>query len=185
MSGADEIISLIESKQNIGEFQELNWRGSFEDYLNEVIARPKVARTAFQRVYDMIMSHGVEEYTENKQKVIKYKFFDDIAGGGVDAIYGLEIPLMKLVSVFKSAARRYGTEKRILLLHGPVGSAKSPGSRTAWLWGPSCPTWDWKRPWAPPASNCGAPRWATNTSWRKCSVAALTWAASSRGTSSS
>src|SRR4030095_9648873 len=32
---------------------------------------------------------------------------------------------MKMVNIFKAAAQRYGTEKRILLLHGPVGSAKS------------------------------------------------------------
>ena len=125
MSGAKDIISHIQSKQDMREYQELNWRGSFEDYLGIVMKQPEVARTAYQRVYDMVLSHGVEEYTENKQKIIKYKFFDDIEGGGVDAIYGLELSLMKLVQVFKSAARRYGTEKRILLLHGPVGSAKS------------------------------------------------------------
>src|SRR5205085_2367479 len=33
--------------------------------------------------------------------------------------------LMKLVNVFKSAAQGYGTEKRVILLHGPVGSSKS------------------------------------------------------------
>jgi len=32
---------------------------------------------------------------------------------------------MKLVNVFKSAAQRYGTERRVILLHGPVGSSKS------------------------------------------------------------
>jgi serine protein kinase len=32
---------------------------------------------------------------------------------------------MQLVHIFESAARQYGTEKRVLLLHGPVGSAKS------------------------------------------------------------
>ena len=31
---------------------------------------------------------------------------------------------MKLVNIFKSAAQGYGTEKRVLLLHGPVGSSK-------------------------------------------------------------
>ena len=36
---------------------------------------------------------------------------------------------MKLVSFFKSAAMGYGTEKRVLLLHGPVGSAKSSIAR--------------------------------------------------------
>jgi len=32
---------------------------------------------------------------------------------------------MSLVDAFHSAARRYGTERRVLLLHGPVGSSKS------------------------------------------------------------
>jgi serine protein kinase len=125
MLGANDIISLIESKQDVQEFQELHWKGSFQEYLNIVIKNPTVVRTSFQRIYDMILSHGVEEYTEHKKKIIKYKFFDDIESGGVDAVYGLENSLMKMVNIFKSAAQRYGTEKRILLLHGPVGSAKS------------------------------------------------------------
>jgi hypothetical protein len=40
-------------------------------------------------------------------------------------VYGLDIPLMRLVNIFKSAAYGYGPERRIILLHGPVGSAKS------------------------------------------------------------
>ena len=38
-------------------------------------------------------------------------------------------PLMQLVDFFKSAAQGYGTEQRILLLHGPVGSSKSTMAR--------------------------------------------------------
>ncbi|NIM19453.1 MAG: serine protein kinase [Candidatus Latescibacteria bacterium] len=125
MTIANDIISLIESKQDIEKFQELNWKGTFSDYLNIVANDPSVLRTAFQRIHDMILSHGVEEYKEYKKKIIKYKFFDDIHDGGIDAVYGLEQALMKMVNIFKSAAQRYGTEKRILLLHGPVGSAKS------------------------------------------------------------
>ena len=36
---------------------------------------------------------------------------------------------MRLVNVFKAAAQRYGTEKRVILLHGPVGSSKSTIAR--------------------------------------------------------
>ncbi len=36
---------------------------------------------------------------------------------------------MKLVNIFKSAAQRYGTERRVILLHGPVGSSKSTIAR--------------------------------------------------------
>jgi serine protein kinase len=36
---------------------------------------------------------------------------------------------MELVDLFRSAAEGYGTDKRILLLHGPVGSSKSTIAR--------------------------------------------------------
>ena len=36
---------------------------------------------------------------------------------------------MQLVNAFKSAAKGYGTERRVLLLHGPVGSSKSTIAR--------------------------------------------------------
>ncbi|NLX12395.1 MAG: serine protein kinase, partial [Phycisphaerales bacterium] len=60
-----------------------------------------------------------------KQDYVKYHFFSDPMGRGVDAIFGLDRTLMQLVDFFKSAASGYGTERRILLLHGPVGSSKS------------------------------------------------------------
>ncbi len=109
--------------------RELHWEGSFEDYLVIVRDNPKVARTAFQRVYDMILSYGQDEYIDNKKKLVRYNFFKDEQHGGKDAIFGLDIALMKLVSVLKSAAQRYGTEKRVILLHGPVGSSKSTIAR--------------------------------------------------------
>ena len=88
-----------------------------------------MARNAFQRVYDMILSYGSESFTQFKQEYTRYKFFSDPIENGADAIYGLERPLMQLVDFFKSAAQGYGTEKRILLLHGPVGSSKSTIAR--------------------------------------------------------
>jgi serine protein kinase len=65
MGAANDIITLIRSRQNVEEFQQLNWKGSFDDYLELVMSEPRVTRTAFQRIYDMIVSHGVEEYTEH------------------------------------------------------------------------------------------------------------------------
>ncbi len=119
----------IAALQDYREYAELNWSGSFEDYLEIVRKNPKVTRTAFQRVYDMILSYGQEEYIDNKKKLIRYNFFKDEQHGGKDAVYGLDIPLMRLVNVFKAAAQRYGTEKRVILLHGPVGSSKSTIAR--------------------------------------------------------
>lgn len=120
-----KLSSIIRDKLHPEKFQELHWEGSFDDYLEMVHRNPKVARTAFQRLYDMILSFGMGEYTEFRQKVIHYKIFDDPISHGKDAIFGLDKYLMKLVDVIKAAARGYGPERRIILLHGPVGSSKS------------------------------------------------------------
>src|SRR5206468_2903137 len=106
-----------------------HWEGSFWEYLDLVIEHPNVARNSFQRVYDMILTYGVEAYTQFKQEYNRYTFFTDPVDHGADAIFGLERPLMQLVDFFKSASQGYGTEKRILLLHGPVGSSKSTIAR--------------------------------------------------------
>jgi serine protein kinase len=119
------LIDSISKHQKSDEFQELNWTGSLDDYLAIVKKSPDVARSAFQRIYDMILAAGWQEYVDNKKKIIHYNFFDDEADGGQDAVFGLDIPLMKLVHTLKAAAHGYGPEKRIILLHGPVGSAKS------------------------------------------------------------
>ncbi|MEL6186036.1 MAG: serine protein kinase [Myxococcota bacterium] len=115
--------------QDVDEYKELHWEGSFDEYLDIVRNQPNVARTAFQRVYDMIESYGREEYIDSRKKLVRYPFFRDEQNGGKDAVYGLDIPLMRLVNVLKSAAYGYGTEKRVILLHGPVGSSKSTIAR--------------------------------------------------------
>jgi len=119
------ILSAIANLQSAQEYQELNWEGSLEDYLKLVQENPRVTRNAFQRIYDMIISHGVEEYVEHKKKITRYRFFKDYAHDGRDAVYGIDQSLTHLVDIFKSASRNYGTERRVILLHGPVGSAKS------------------------------------------------------------
>jgi serine protein kinase len=129
ISKTNSLASIIDRKLDVSQFREQHWEGSFFDYLDLVSENPAVARNAFQRVYDMILSYGVESTTQFKQEITKYKFFSDPVDHGTDAIFGLERPLMQLVDFFKSAAQGYGTEKRILLLHGPVGSSKSTMAR--------------------------------------------------------
>jgi serine protein kinase len=131
MTQADSssLVATLATLQNRQRYQQLHWDGSFDDYLQMVKKDPRVARTAFQRVYDMVVSYGKSEYIDSKKKVVHYRFFDDPIDNGKDAIFGLDIPLMRLVNVLKSAAMGYGTEKRVILLHGPVGSSKSTIAR--------------------------------------------------------
>ncbi len=126
---AKEIISTVKSGGFEKQYAELHWNGSFEEYLNMVIERPQIARTAFQRMYDMIASYGSRQFKEYKKEITHWNFFNDPIDGGRDAIFGLDVHLMKLVNTIKAAAAGYGPEKRVILLHGPVGSSKSTIAR--------------------------------------------------------
>jgi len=123
------LFSTIASGMDVEQFRTLNWEGSFDEYLDLVVKDPLVTRNAYQRLYDMVLSYGQEEVVEHREKVTRYKFFSDPISNGRDGVFGLDRPLMRFVSVIKSAAMGYGTERRVLLLHGPVGSAKSTIAR--------------------------------------------------------
>jgi serine protein kinase len=103
------------------QFKVLNEEMSFAEYIDKCYQSPLLIRTAYQRVYDMIMSKGTESIKRYRKTITKYKFFDDPQ----IPIYGLEETTYNLVKFIRGAAGGYGTERRVLLLHGPVGSSKS------------------------------------------------------------
>jgi serine protein kinase len=129
VAGAQTLLTLIKQKQDLQGYRERHWTGTLQDYMEIVMSNPKVARNAYQRLYDMILSHGFSEYTRHHERYVHYRLFDDPIDAGRDAVFGLDAPLTRLVHNIKSAAFGYGTEKRILLLHGPVGSSKSTIAR--------------------------------------------------------
>lgn len=103
------------------EFLKLNEEMSYAEYLQRMREQPKLARNAFQYVYDMIVSKGTSEFERYRKTYTKYHFFEDLE----TPIFGLEETLSDLVDFIHGAAGHFGTERRVLLLHGPVGSSKS------------------------------------------------------------
>ncbi len=97
------------------EERKLAWSGTFAEYFEIVTASSSVAQLAHARIYDMIVSAGVETDERGQPS---YQFF-------ADEIYGIERPLNQIVEYFQSAAQRLEVRKRILLLMGPVGGGKS------------------------------------------------------------
>lgn len=124
---ADDLQNL--AKQNVDQYKNLYKTYTFYEFLELVKKNPKIVQNAFQRTYDMILSRGKEEIKEYKDKIVKYNFFTDPITNGKDAVYGLDKPLMYFVDLLKAAAAGLGPERRIVLLHGPVGSAKSTVAR--------------------------------------------------------
>jgi serine protein kinase len=124
-----DLVSLIDARLDRRRFEDHHWEGTFRDYLQIAEKNPAVVRNAYQRLYDAVLSHGFEKYKLFKREVVRYHFFSDPFDSGADGIFGLDFALMTLVDFFRSAAEGYGTDRRILLLHGPVGSSKSTIAR--------------------------------------------------------
>jgi len=129
MSDGRDIIALLAERQDCEQFRRKNWVGTFAEYLDIVRGRPEVTRTAYQRIYDMILSYGADVRESGREKETHYRFFDDPDNDGHDAVFGISGALNHLVNALKSAAAGYGIERRVLLLHGPVGSSKSTIAR--------------------------------------------------------
>src|SRR4029079_4136583 len=102
------MVEQIGAMQDFALYRDLAWEGSFEEYLNLVRQNPQVTRNAFQRAYDMIIRYGIEEYTDNKKKLIRYNFFKDEQNGGADAVYGLDNPVIQPLHVFKAPPHAHG-----------------------------------------------------------------------------
>lgn len=89
------------------------WQGTFHEYLDQVEATPDIANSAHQRLYRMILSHGMATDTGT------YPFFSSV-------LFGMDETLTQLVQDYlKPAALGYDVKKRILLLVGPVSGGKS------------------------------------------------------------
>ena len=61
--------------------------GTFAEYLDIVREHPEVTRTAYQRLYDMILSYGVDVTESSREKQTHYRFFNDPDNDGRDAVF--------------------------------------------------------------------------------------------------
>jgi serine protein kinase len=120
--GTTALFDRVASGFDKKEFLKLHETISFPDYLARVENNPLLACSAYQRLYRMIVSKGVERFKRYNKTIKRYKFFSD---NPYYPVFGLEESLEGVVKHIKGAAGYFGTEKRILLLHGPVGSSKS------------------------------------------------------------
>ena len=126
---SESLVSRIAALQDYKRYDDLHWEGSFEDYLRIVRERPAghAQRVPAPLRHDhQLRRRGVHRQQEEARPL---QVLPGPIDNGKDAIFGLDIPLMRLVHVLKAAAQGYGPEKRVILLHGPVGSSKSTIAR--------------------------------------------------------
>lgn len=116
----------LSAQFDVGQFLKLNEEMTFPEYLDAVLENPLICLSAYQRIYDMVLAPGVERIRRFNRTFTRYKFFSEHPD---HPIYGLEEAIDGFVKNLKGAAGYFGTEKRILLMHGPVGSSKSTAVR--------------------------------------------------------
>lgn len=104
------------------------YKGTFLDYLEILKSHPQIPILAHQRMYDIIISKGMEVINTEEnprlrriygnEQIKRYSFFSD-------DFFGIDTTIMKLVRYFHSAAMAGEEARQVLYLVGPVGAGKS------------------------------------------------------------
>lgn len=118
-----EFIEIDREKRSTEKFE-----GNFLDYLQILKNNPDIPKLGHQRLYEMILSKGVEDLKPDEnprirkiygnQVIRKYGFFKN-------DFYGIDKVIMKIASYLKSAAMKGEEARQVLYLVGPVGAGKS------------------------------------------------------------
>lgn len=99
---------------------------NFEEYLNLVIREPWVTRDSPQILHDMLLASGVEHsIITGKPVVHHYKFFEEERLIAKNVVFGQQRAKENLVEKIDNASRGAEASKRLWILLGPPGSAKS------------------------------------------------------------
>ena len=99
---------------------------SFDEYLQLVQQEPWVTRDTFQLLHDMLLSSGVD-HAISPGKPIKhhYQFFENSERVGEYVVFGQQKAKENLVEKINNASRGLEASKRLWILLGPPGAAKS------------------------------------------------------------
>lgn len=98
---------------------------SFEEYLDDVYAHPRRhVRNSAQYLMDVVQHFGRTEAKLPTGKVVRNKLFDAAFDDGRGRVVGQERVQQQMVRVLENFVRS-GRIDRLVLLHGPNGSAKT------------------------------------------------------------
>jgi len=99
---------------------------TFPDYLSLVAKQPWITRNTFQLIHDMMLSSGVEHaIMPGKPIKHRYSFFEDVELIGPFSVFGQQKAKENLVEKIDNASRGLEASKRLWILLGPPGAAKS------------------------------------------------------------
>jgi serine protein kinase len=97
-----------------------HWEGSFETFIQDIVAREPglVTRTSHQYLWDMLRWRQEEQRGNGGEEEREFHLFSH-------ELYGMEDPLRRVVDYFKAASAGSEVGRRLLLLLGPPSGGKS------------------------------------------------------------
>ncbi|MGD2076423.1 MAG: serine protein kinase [Gammaproteobacteria bacterium] len=97
-----------------------HWEGSFETFIQDIVAREPglVTRTSHQYLWDMLRWRQEEQRAAGGEDEPEFRLFSH-------ELYGMEDPLRRVVDYFKAASAGSEVGRRLLLLLGPPSGGKS------------------------------------------------------------
>jgi len=99
---------------------------TFPAYLDLVKREPWTTRNTFQLLHDMLLSSGVERtIVPGKPLRHRYGFFEDAALVDMFVVFGQQKAKANLIEKIDNASRGLEASKRLWILLGPPGAAKS------------------------------------------------------------
>lgn len=104
------------------------FEGNFLDYLEILRENPDIAKLAHKRLYDTIMSKGVETLKGEENPRIKKIYGNETIkryGFFKDEFFGIDNVVMKIINYLYSASMKGEESRQVLYLVGPVGAGKS------------------------------------------------------------
>lgn len=108
--------------------QQLEWRGTFLEYLDKVKADPSICKLAHARVYEAITRDGIQNVADSDDPKLKRLFGDEplkIYPFFNKEFFGIERTIAQLVRYFHAASMHGEESRQVLYLMGPVGAGKS------------------------------------------------------------
>ncbi len=98
---------------------------NIEEFVEELIENPNIARNAHQYLLDAIEYYGTRKIFERGEEKDRYIFFDDPENDGEHAIFGNTTVLNEFVKDIRVIVNSEERMQKIILFDGPTATGKS------------------------------------------------------------
>lgn len=97
----------------------------FSEFMNRFLAEPEaVLKTSATMILEAIRYFGMEIVVRSGEPCLRYRIFQDMFSNGINAVFGQEFCIKRIIDVIESVDKESGPKRGIVLV-GPPASGKT------------------------------------------------------------